>query len=145
MGMILGAKGDLVVEATTVTTEEKSKTDAFGALNQPRVVMPAREEVKPPPEPEPSPVYVKPQMRLIPEKHRGSFAHSSTWWQGNIEVYRHQETGRYLYLSREGEGENEKIKGYMYQGSNHRFVEISVDTALAMAAVSEKKGAKKAY
>jgi hypothetical protein len=104
--------------------------------------MPAREEVKPPPEPEAPKIHVKPQMRLIPEKHRGSFAHSSTWWQNNIEVYRHNESGRYLYLSREGEGESEKIKGYMYQGATHRFVEISVDTALAMAAVSEKKATK---
>jgi hypothetical protein len=116
--------------------------DAFGELQQPRVVMPTREEIAPPPQPEPPKVVLKPQMRLIPEKHRGSFAHSSTWWQNNIEVYKHNESGRYLYLSREGEGANEKVKGYMYQGATHRFVEISVETALAMAAMSEKKATK---
>lgn len=118
--------------------------DAFGLLT-PRMVSdgeaaPAREAAI---EPDP-PKAVKPQMRLVPEKHRESFAHSSTWWQNNIEIYKHVETGRYLYLSREGEGESEVVKGYMYQGASHKFVEISVGAAIAMAANGELKAKKTA-
>lgn len=107
--------------------------DAFGALTQPRTVMPRMEPAPKAPEPEPPPKPIKPEMRLIPERHRERFTHSSTWWRNNIEIYRHRETGRYLFLSREGAGDDEIIKGYLYQAAHHTFVEISVDSAIAMA------------
>jgi hypothetical protein len=82
-------------------------------------------------------------MRLVPERHRNDFAHSSTWWQNEIEVFKHNETGRYLYLSRQGDGATEKTCAFMYQAAGHKFVEVNIETALAMAAFSEKKGQKR--
>lgn len=122
-------------------TLENAEGDAFGQLNTPRTVLPPREAEKPVEE-APPPKPINPRMRLIPERHRNDFAHSSTWWQNNIEVYKHNETGRYLYLSREGEGESEKIRAFMYQASGHKFVECNIQTALAMAAFSERKAQK---
>jgi GTP cyclohydrolase II len=123
------------------TLEKPAETDAF-ALKTERTVLPPRDVDVPVAEPPPVKA-PNPRMRLIPERHRSDFAHSSTWWQNNIEVFKHNETGRYLYLSREGEGEAEKIHGYMYQAAGHKFVEVNVETALAMAAFSEKKGEKR--
>ena len=120
--------------------EEKTEADAF-ALSQPRTVLPAR-EVEEPAQEAPPAKQVNPRMRLIPERHRDSFAHSTTWWQNNIEVYKHHETGRYLYLSREANGEAEKVHAYMYQAAGHKFVECNIETALAMAAFSEKKASR---
>lgn len=123
-------------------TAKKTEPDAFGALSTPRTVLPPREpeervEETPPSKP------LDPRMRLIPEHHRNDFAHSSTWWENNIEVYKHAETGRYLFLSREGEGEAEKVRAYMYQATGHKFVEVKIETALAMAAFGEKKTQKR--
>jgi hypothetical protein len=127
---------------TLEKTEEKTEGDAF-ALSQPRTVIPPREAEQATEEAPPA-KQINPRMRLIPERHRDSFAHSTTWWQNSIEVYKHNETGRYLYLSREGEGTAEKIHAYMYQAAGHKFVECNVETALAMAAFSEKKASKSA-
>ena len=123
-------------------TLQTPEADAFGQLNIPRTVLPPPEAEKPVEE-APPPKPVNSRMRLVPERHRNDFAHSSTWWQNNIEVYKHNETGRYLYLSCEGEGKSEKIRAFMYQAAGHKFVECNIETALAMAAFSERKAQKK--
>lgn len=130
---------------------EESDADAFGALATPRAatsertVLPPRETGEPAPKPA-AVVETKEEKlkHLIPPQYRESFSHSATWWQNNIEIFKHKTSGRYLYLSKEAEDET-KIHAYQYTAVGHKFVEISIEKALEFATMGEKVGEKKKY
>ena len=119
---------------------EGTSEDAFGSLATAR---PA-EAVEPPKPAEPVVTKGEKLKKLIPAEHRESFAHSATWWQNNIEIFKHRETGRYLYLSKEAEHEM-NVHAYQYTANGHRFVEVPMETAIAFATMSEKVAEKKHY
>ncbi len=125
---------------------EGTSDDAFGSLTTARPAsdgadLPAREAVEPA-----APVVTKEEKlkKLIPTEHRESFAHSATWWQNNIEIFKHHTTGRYLYLSKEAENET-NVHAYQYTANGHRFVEVPMEAAIAFATMSEKVAEKKHY
>ena len=130
---------------TAPVTEEPvddSGGDAFGQLTTARTVLPHGDEPRKPAEP----VISKEEKlkRLIPEQHRESFSHSATWWQNNIEIFKHKITGRYLYLSKEDE-DPAHVHAYQYTAVGHRFVEIPMEEAIAFATLGEKVAEKKRF
>jgi hypothetical protein len=120
--------------------------DAFGTLatsrpSTERTVLPPR-EVDQPAKPEPVVTKEERLKALIPPVHRDSFSHSATWWQNNIEIFKHRASGRYLYLSKEVDDET-KVHAYQYTAVGHKFVEIPMETAIAFATAGEKVAEKK--
>jgi hypothetical protein len=138
-------------ESTASLSEQKpgdeSDADAFGALGtsrpEQRTVLPPREA---PPEPKAAPAPTKEERlkQLIPPQHRESFSHSATWWQNSIEIFRHNSSGRYLYLSKEAD-DPAIVHAYQYTAVGHKFVEIEMVAALAFATSGEKVGEKKRF
>jgi hypothetical protein len=116
---------------------EENDEDAFGSLAM------ARTAPEPPKTPEPVVTKEEQLKRLVPEQHRESFSHSATWWQNNIEIFRHKVTGRYLYLSKETQ--EAQVHAYQYTAIGHRFFEIPMEEAIAFATLGEKVGEKKRY
>jgi|GEM_PF-2389290 hypothetical protein len=129
-------------------TGDNSRADAFGSLAMPRssgerTVLPPRDGEE---RPSAEPVVTKEDRlkRLIPQEHRESFSHSATWWQDNIEVFKHKETGRYLYLATDPDDET-KVRAFQYTAARHKFVEVPMETALAFAAMGQKVAEKKRF
>lgn len=127
---------------------EEAGADAFGSLSMSR---PGAERTVLPPqgapvESKPEPVATKEERLklLIPPLHRESFSHSATWWQNNIEIFKHKTSGRYLYLSKEGD-DGKTVHAYQYMANGHRFVEVELEAALAFATAGEKVGEKKRF
>jgi hypothetical protein len=128
---------------------EDGDSDAFGSLATPRAtsertVLPPREADEPPPKPAAVETKEEKLKQLIPVQHRESFSHSATWWQNNIEIFKHKSSGRYLYLSKEAEDET-KVHAYQYTAVGHKFVEITMERALEFATMGEKVGEKKRF
>jgi len=137
-------EGFLTMSDSTASVSEQPaegiSEDAFGSLTTAR----PSEAVETPEAAEPVVTKEEKLKKLIPAEHRESFAHSATWWQNDIEIFRHRETGRYLYLSKEAEHET-NVHAYQYTANGHRFVEVPMEAAIAFATLGEKVGEKKHY